>query len=215
MGVFEGIQEELIGAYEDFILSFTDESGERKYFEEIPELMEERKRSLRVDYNDLFSYLPTRELAKDLLVNPQRHIEAASQALSRIIKRYGEISTEELELYARGRFHVRFFNLPTTAAIRDLPSYSLGRFVQISGIVIRVSDVFDKPVKIAYVCTDPDCGALISAEPNEPKPKTCPECGKPINALLTTLKYRLIKLEQMGIKPPHEPSLPSYPIHGE
>ena len=179
MGVFEGIQEELIGAYEDFILSFTDESGERKYFEKIPELIEERKRSLRVDYNDLFSYLPTRELAKDLLVNPQKHIEAASQALSRIIKRYGEISTEELELYARGRFHVRFFNLPTTAAIRDLPSYSLGRFVQISGIVIRVSDVFDKPLKIAYVCTDPDCGALIFAEPNEPKPKTCPECGKP------------------------------------
>jgi len=88
MGVFEGIQEELIGAYEDFILSFTDESGERKYFEKIPELIEERKRSLRVDYNDLFSYLPTRELAKGLLVNPQKHIEAASQALSSIIKRY-------------------------------------------------------------------------------------------------------------------------------
>ncbi|HDM92033.1 MAG TPA: hypothetical protein ENG69_01400 [Candidatus Korarchaeota archaeon] len=177
MRVSEEIPEELICAYEDFILTFTDESGERKYFEKIPELIEERKRSLRVDYDDLFSYLPTREHAKELLVNPRMHIEAASQALSRIIKRYGDISTEELELYARGRFHVRFFNLPTTAAIRDLPSYSLGRFVQISGIVIRVSDVFDKPLKIAYICTN--CGAVVFADPNEPKPKDCPGCENP------------------------------------
>ncbi len=188
-GEFDG---DLVSVYEDFIVTFVDEGGERKYLDRIPEMVESRRRSLRVDYQDLFSHLPSREIAQDLLVNPQRHLEAASQALSRVIRRYGDISGEELELYASGKFHVRFYNLPTTASIRDLPSYSLGRFVQLSGIVIRISDVFDKPVKIAYVCRNPDCpdfGVPILVDPLEPKPKVCPTCGK------ATLKRDLDRTE--------------------
>ncbi len=192
MGETAEFDGDLVAVYEDFIVTFVDEAGERKYLNKIPEMVESRKRSLRVDYQDLFSHLPSREIAKDLLVSPQRHLEAASLALARVVRRYGDISGEELELYASGKFHVRFYNLPTTASIRDLPSYSLGRFVQLSGIVIRVSDVFDKPVKIAYVCRNPDCpdyGVPLLLDPMEPKPKTCPTCGK------ATLKRDLEKTE--------------------
>ncbi len=164
--------------YKRFLEEYRDKSGEAKYRRAIDEMIANGRRSLVIDYHDLFGYPLTRELARDLHFNPEKHIEAASQAIKEIVLTLvGDLDSSEVT-FVKGIFHARFDNLPDTTSIRELHSQVLNRFVQIKGIVIRVSEIFARISKAAYRCKSCDEMYLIDLMKGEQAiPKVCPNCG--------------------------------------
>jgi len=164
--------------YKRFLEEFRDKSGEAKYRRAIDEMIANGRRSLIIDYHDLFGYPLTRELARDLHFNPEKHIEAASQAIKEIVLTLvGDLDSSSVT-FVKYPFHARFDNLPEITSIRELHSQVLNRFVQIKGIVIRVSEIFARISKAAYRCKSCDEMYLIDLMRGEQDiPKVCPNCG--------------------------------------
>jgi len=164
--------------YKRFLEEYKDKSGEAKYRRAIDEMIANGRRSLIIDYHDLFGYPLTRELARDLHFNPEKHIEAASQAIKEIVLTLvGDLDSPEVT-FVKYPFHARFDNLPETTSIRELHSQVLNRFVQIKGIIIRVSEIFARISKAAYRCKSCDEMILIDLMKGEQDiPKVCPNCG--------------------------------------
>ena len=164
--------------YKRFLEEFRDKSGEAKYRRAIDEMIANGRRSLVIDYHDLFGYPLTRELAKDLHFNPEKHIAAASQAIKEIVLTLiGDLDSPEAA-FVKYPFHARFENLPETISIRELHSQVLNRFVQIKGIVVRVSEVFARISKAAYRCKK--CGEMYLIDlmrGEQDIPKVCQNCG--------------------------------------
>ena len=163
--------------YKRFLEEFRDKSGEAKYRRAIDEMIANGRRSLIIDYHDLFGYPLTRELARDLHFNPEKHIEAASQAIKEIVLTLvGDLDSSAVT-FVKYPFHARFDNLPEITSIRELHSQTLNRFVQIKGIVIRVSEIFARISKAAYRCRNCDEMYLIDLMGDQEVPKVCQSCG--------------------------------------
>ena len=163
--------------YRRFIEDFMDESGEAKYRKALDEMVESEKRSLEIEYSDLFGYAPTRDLAEELLSNPESHILAASGAIKELVAAHiGEFATTQAAP-RKDVYHARFKGLPVTIGLRDLPVHALDRFVQVKGIVTRVSEAYARLITATYVCTR--CGEQRLVELSEggsESPGTC-HCG--------------------------------------
>ncbi len=172
--------DELERIYKDFILNFRDESGELIYRKRVADLLEEKKRSLTINWWHLYSTPSTRDLAEDLIIRPSTHVEAASRALRSIImEQLGDLLTEDpYKLYSKMQFHVRFYNLPSTITIRDLTKYSVGRLVEIEGIVTRTSDIYDMLIRAVFVCNVCGNEEVIDVKSGKLKPPDkCSVCG--------------------------------------
>ncbi|RLG46297.1 MAG: hypothetical protein DRO06_04640, partial [Thermoproteota archaeon] len=178
--------EDLRERYADFLLEFRDSSGNPKYRMAISQMIDRGRRSLPVDYSDLAAHPSTRDLVRDLLADPEEHLKAASEALTEIVRSRMvdlDLLEEMFPLVAKRRFHVRVRNLPTSVSIRDIPYVPVGQLIQLSGIVTRVSDVYDRVVVAAFTCTNPDCGYTFKMTLEEiaesGRPKVCPQCARP------------------------------------
>jgi replicative DNA helicase Mcm len=165
--------------YLEFLKSFKDESGSRKYEELALRAIESKKRSIVIDYSDLFANIDTREVALDLLERPVTNIRAASQAVKEFLRMNAGPLSDDL-IYFNKPFHARFSNIPIRVGIREIPSYSLGKMISVEGIVTRVSDTYDKLSEAVYTCGA--CGYEISMPIEDdvvPKPPaSCPNCGQ-------------------------------------
>ncbi len=133
---------ELVDAFEQFYRNYyRDEIGElaQKYPNE--------KRSLYIDWDDLYRYDP--DLADDYLSQPEQLQEYAEEAL-RIYDLPVDVSL--------GRAHVRMYNLPETTDIRLIRSRHVGQLLSVSGIIRKATDVRPKIEEAAFECQR--CGTL-------------------------------------------------------
>jgi replicative DNA helicase Mcm len=165
--------------YLEFLKTFRDESGSRKYEDLALRAVESKKRSLVIDYGDLFANIETRDVALDLLERPITNIRAASQAVKEFLRtNAGPLSDDTI--YFNKPFHARFSNIPIRVGIREIPSYSLGKIASVEGIVTRVSDTYDRLAEAVYTCVG--CGYEMSMPVEDdtmPKPPaSCPNCGQ-------------------------------------
>jgi len=165
--------------YLEFLKTFKDESGSRKYEDLALKAVESKKRSLVIDYGDLFANIETRDVALDLLERPITNIRAASQAVKEFLRMNAGPLSDDI-IYFSKPFHARFSNIPIRVGIREIPSYSLGKIVSVEGIVTRVSDTYDKLAEAVYTCSG--CGYEVSMPVEDdimPKPPaSCPNCGQ-------------------------------------
>ena len=117
-------------------------------------LLYPEKKSLLLDYWDIDKY--DSELGEYLLDKPYRAIYAAEEALKRI-----EVAGEAPHL------HLRVRNLPDArkVEIRDLRAIHLGKFVSISGLVKKVTEVRPKLEDASFQCQK--CGAVIKVPQTE------------------------------------------------
>jgi replicative DNA helicase Mcm len=105
------------------------------------------KRSLYIDYNDLFS--EDSELAEDYLKKPEQ------------LQKYAE---EALRLYdlpvdvSLGQAHVRMDPLPDSTDIRDIRARHVNRLVTVRGTVNKATDVRPKMREAAFECQR--CGTI-------------------------------------------------------
>ncbi|MCC6028757.1 MAG: minichromosome maintenance protein MCM [Candidatus Korarchaeum sp.] len=205
--------EELVEKYKIFLRYYKDENNELLYQKALAQLIEEQKRSLSVNWYHLYNFNPDfREIAEDIVMNPSLHISAGSSALRELVMELIPM-TEEFRIYSEGDFHLRFYNVPTKASFRDLTKFSIGRLIEIEGIITRVSDIYDKLVKASFICTN--CGRVEEIDVIGEKLKIlekCPECGSPMkldHEMSKFIRWRSVRIQERpedlppGMMPEH------------
>ena len=107
------------------------------------------KRSLYVDYDDLYTFDP--DLAEDYLNQPDQLQEYAKEAL----RLYDLPADVKL-----GQAHVRLTNIPEQVDIRNIRVHDdhIGRMVSVQGIVRKATDVRPKITEAAFECQR--CGTM-------------------------------------------------------
>ena len=105
------------------------------------------KRSLYVDWNDLYRFDP--DLADDFVAQPDQMLEYAEEAL-----RLYDLPVD----VKLGQAHVRVQNLQRTTGIRDIRARHRGQLVEVTGIVRKATDVRPKVIEAAFECQR--CGTL-------------------------------------------------------
>ncbi|HEY9205336.1 MAG TPA: minichromosome maintenance protein MCM [Candidatus Methanoperedens sp.] len=115
----------------------------RYYWENILELAKyyPEKRSLSVSFSDIERF--DSELARELLEHPEPVLKHANEALSAI------------DLPADVEFtntHVRIVSLPERVQIRELRSANINRFIAVSGLIRKATEVRPKIINAAFKC---------------------------------------------------------------
>ncbi|RSN68434.1 Minichromosome maintenance protein MCM [Candidatus Korarchaeum cryptofilum] len=205
--------EELVEKYKSFIRYYRDENNEPIYQKALAQLIEEQKRSLSVNWYHLYNFNPDfREIAEDIVMNPSLHISAGSSAIKELVMELMPM-TEEFRIYSEGDFHLRFYNVPTKASFRDLTKFSIGRLIEIEGIITRVSDIYDKLVRASFICTN--CGRIEEIDIIGEKLRVlekCPECGAPMkldHEMSKFIRWRSVRIQERpedlppGMMPEH------------
>lgn len=188
----------------EFLESFRDENGRYKYRERVSEALRKGRRSVVIDYMDLYSY--NEVLAERLLNEPLRVLrEVIEPALNEYIATEFNVS---VQLRARIR------GMPVSYRIRDLRNEHVGKLIEIEGIVVRMTP----PKQRLAVATihHTDCGNKFRVEVEGEyfeTPKTCPICGSSrgsfelVEEESTYIDYQKIVISEMPeeIPPGHMP----------
>jgi len=158
-----------------FFTTYGVDTGKAFYVEKLREVLAERGgRSLAVDYVHVNAFIP--DVAAKLLERPDDVIQAAEMAIREVLKEPPfDYSEEDLP-----EVHVRFFNLPQSVAPRRIGSDHLNRFIQVEGVVSRITEVKPFVHKAVYVCRA--CGNEMVRLQNPysvymKRPEKCEACG--------------------------------------
>lgn len=140
---------------------------EQHYYAELLETVRKGYESIACDFTLLVAI--NTELAEDLVERPEDALKAAEYAI------------KEFDLPKPiDKFHVRFFNLPTSLEvdINAVRSQHLGKFLWCTGVVRQKSDVRPHVSRAKFEC--PSCGNMISVLQLDQKfkePSRC-SCGR-------------------------------------
>src|SRR5574337_578184 len=99
------------------------------------------KRSHIVDFSDLERF--DSELARELLEHPELVLKHANEALRSVDLPVDVDFTNT---------HVRIVNLPERIQIRELRSANINKFIAVSGLIRKATEVRPKIVKAAFKC---------------------------------------------------------------
>ncbi|MES3516457.1 MAG: LAGLIDADG family homing endonuclease [Natronomonas sp.] len=146
---------EMVERFEEFYRDY--------YRNEIGDLAQKypnEKRSLYIDWNDLYRFDP--DLADDFLAQPEQIRDVAEEAL-----RLYDLPVD----VKLGGAHVRIRNVQSTTEIREIRARHRGKLISVSGIVRKATDVRPKITEAAFECQR--CGTLsripqTSGEYHEP-----------------------------------------------
>lgn len=158
-----------------FFTTYGVDTGKAIYVEKLREVLAVKGgRSLAVDYVHVNAFIP--DVATKLLERPDDVIQAAEMAIKDVLKEppfgYSEEGLPEV--------HVRFFNLPQSVAPRRIGSDHLNRFIQVEGVVSRITEVKPFVHRAVYVCRA--CGNEMVRLQNPysvymKRPDRCEACG--------------------------------------
>jgi|SRR5659263_97103 len=139
-----------IQVWEDFF--------KRYYWENILELAKDfpEKRSLVVQFPDIERF--DMELARELLEHPDHVIKHSNEALSSIDLPADVVLTET---------HVRIIKIPERIQIRELRSENINKFVAVSGLIRKATEVRPKIINAAFKCQK--CGEITFMPQGEGK----------------------------------------------
>ncbi|NJD51237.1 MAG: minichromosome maintenance protein MCM [Candidatus Methanoperedens sp.] len=139
-----------IQVWEDFF--------KRYYWENILELAKNfpEKRSLTVQFPDIERF--DMELARELLEHPDKVIKHANEALSSIDLPADVVFTDT---------HVRIIKIPERIQIRELRSENINKFIAVSGLIRKATEVRPKIVNAAFKCQK--CGEITYMPQGEGK----------------------------------------------
>ncbi len=177
-------REEKVTELYHFFLNYVDPATkEYKYKDRLHELPSQPRRFkiLRVDFDDLVISLP--EIAMELSRDPRTVIEYMQEAAYEAL---ANIRPLDAEAMSRDEIHIAIVgeNAGTELRIRDISSAYVGRLITISGLLVKLSQVYLKLHKVVYVCTNADCNYELEIEARSigeepgPPPKECPICEK-------------------------------------
>jgi len=158
-----------------FFKTYGVDTGSPVYIEKLRELLTVKGgRSLEVDYVHVNAFIP--DVAERLISKPDDVIRAAEMAVREVLKE-PELGFPDDNL---PEVHVRFFNLPRSIAPRKVGSDHLNKFVQVEGVVSRITEVKPFVHRAVYVCRA--CGNEMVRIQNPysvymKRPEKCEACG--------------------------------------
>ncbi|KON30514.1 hypothetical protein AC482_03655 [miscellaneous Crenarchaeota group-15 archaeon DG-45] len=154
-------------AFTRFIEGFEDAEGALKYEQDLSEMIVEGRRSLIVDFHDLYAF--DTELATSVLEDPGEHLAKFEDAVrSKLRMRDREYAERVREI------HVRLRSLPHETPLRRIGSEHIGRLVMVNGIIVRASAVTPLIIRGTFRCRS--CGESIFLEQDSQFLRTPPEC---------------------------------------
>ncbi|ASJ00077.1 AAA family ATPase [Thermococcus gorgonarius] len=186
-------REDMISRFSSFLREYKDDDGNPLYINKLRDLLTVvPKRSLTIDWTHLNSFDP--ELGEELINNPEEVIASAEDAIQIVLR-------EDLMYDGELKIHARFYNLPHTLLVKELGSEHINRFIQVEGIITRVSEVKPFVERAVFVCKD--CGnemiRLQRPYENLVKPAKCDACGSR-NIELDVEKSRFINFQSFRLQ---------------
>jgi len=161
--------------------------SKEKYERRISSLIAEGGHSLIVDFPDL--YLFDTELAGRLLESYKLLADFESVTLSKVRIRDPDFEPS---------LHVRLRDLPNEVPIRKIGSEHAWRFIQVSGIVTKKSEIELKAVKVALTC-DVCRETFITPLACSP-PRRCPLCKNPSTFTINPEKTKMVDTQRITIQ---------------
>ncbi|MEM2006489.1 MAG: minichromosome maintenance protein MCM [Sulfolobales archaeon] len=163
-------------AFQDFIQSYVDEYGERKYIKRIKEMLFYEKKSVPIDYEDLAKYDDRLLLLLDK--DPQVALDDLSEAIKTIVESIDETYAKRVR-----KFYGRLTGWVKPTPIREVRSDLLNRLVMLEGVVVRSTPPKEKLIKATYVHILPDGTQHEFSWPPDDReldemerPSYCPKC---------------------------------------
>lgn len=155
-----------------------------------------KKKSLIVDYSELFKFSP--KLCDELIDFPDKVI--------RIFEKV--VNEQDIPVsFTEVKFHVRF-TLPKgfTVNIRDITSEYINKFFCTDGVVTRVSDVLPKVYVGVFQC--PICGNRKEVYQEKDRklvvPTMCDYCKKAVKFKLLLEECKFVDIQRLEIQEPLE-----------
>ncbi|MDV3103035.1 MCM2/3/5 family DNA replication licensing factor [Thermococcus waiotapuensis] len=186
-------REDMVSRFSSFLREYKDDEGNQLYINKLRDLLTViPRRSLTIDWTHLNSFDP--ELGEELINNPEEVIASAEDAIQIVLR-------EDLMYEGELNVHARFYNLPPTLLVKELGSEHINRFIQVEGIITRVSEVKPFVEKAVFVCKD--CGnemvRIQRPYDNLVKPAKCDACGSR-NVDLDVEKSRFINFQSLRLQ---------------
>ncbi len=152
------------------------------YEKKISLLVTEGKRSLTVDYTDLYAY--DIGLAVKVLNNPILMLKEFGVAVFQKMRpSLSPLDAEQLRAYEEKEnvITVRFNKVPNLVSLRHLEAAHIGTMITVTGIVVSTRVPYPKLTKAVFRCMTPGCKTVSNelVQPYEflfPTPGECPNC---------------------------------------
>ena len=172
MSGYEGGPQE---RFEEFLRTYKDEQGNTSYWTKIQRFSIDEATSLSVDFQDLMTFdnVVFRTLAKD---DPQQFLNTLDGVLRSVL-----ISEDRdyMESIDKSLIKVRIINYPNYVSLRAIRSRHIGAIINISGVMMRASEVKPLLVDATFQCRRCDQEISLSQEDGRyMEPDHCPTCGK-------------------------------------
>lgn len=171
-----GVELDHLSTFQDFLQSYVDERGERKYVKRIKEMLYYEGKSIPIDYEDLARYNDRLLLLLDR--DPQIALEALSGAIKAIVESIDEAYARRVR-----KFYGRLTGWVKPTPIREIRSDLLNRLIMLEGVVVRSTPPKEKLIKATYVHILPDGTQHEFSWPPEDReleemerPSYCPKC---------------------------------------
>lgn len=157
-------------------LEATHENRKKKYIEEIKKAIEENRRSLPIEYSDMFKYDQSFAVeAKRNFPEVETHL---SQAIEIVVGKYCPEFKKKGIATRQEEFIPCVFGLDVVYSVRDLKTSLLRKLVSFSGIVTRSSQSKPELIEGTFECLE--CKAMIRGIVQERIYKQPTACINPI-----------------------------------
>jgi len=148
-----------------------DNPDEVKYEIELSKCATENKRSLVVDFNDLYDFNP--EEANALLENPFMVLSQYNLAAFHKLRLRDSTYADKIK-----KITVRIRNIPNLIHLRKLGATHLEKLIMIKGVISQVTPIQPLIIKAAFKCES--CGEIILLDQIDQfltTPRECTSCG--------------------------------------
>jgi replicative DNA helicase Mcm len=163
--------------FEEFLKNFQDKPGNFKYINQINEIIAYRKKSIIIDFNDLFSF--NEKIANEIILNPLQSLSLLEDRTIKIVEELDSSYPLEVE-----KVHVRIINLPRVIELRKIRSSDINKIITVEGILTKQTPVKERAYRVTFKHVHPDCNQeFVWPEEGEMSdiittPSVCPRCGK-------------------------------------
>src|ERR1700731_2630019 len=117
--------------FEEFLRSFEDKDGERKYQVLLAQLAASGKKSVIVDYEDLIHY--NTDLAESLLKDPDKALQESKSAAFEVLSTENPGYAGEI----KQNLTVRLRGVTDRVALRKVDTSHLDKMITFAGMMIR------------------------------------------------------------------------------
>ncbi|ARM75686.1 minichromosome maintenance protein MCM [Acidianus manzaensis] len=189
------VQFDIAEEFENFVKNFK-ENNNYKYLNQINEMIAYRKKSLIVDFSDLYSF--NEKIASEIIANPIYTLQILDDKLLKIIEEIDPTYSSEIE-----RVNVRLINIPRVIELRKIRSSDINKLISVEGILTKQTPVKERVYKAVFKHVHPDCNQEFywpeEGEMDEliKMPVICPRCGKPGQFEIIPEKTKLIDWQKV------------------